>query len=134
MKNIRLIIGISVSLLVTACSPSAKVTYKFLPVTSKNEQVCIDRCLEKKVTCISLKHEDFRQCVYLSKMEADACNLRAFATYSPCGGFGSGWWGYGGPCMGRPCYGATELCEDEYMECYQTCGGKVEKSIETEAN
>ena len=132
MRHIWILLAMGAALL-SACSPSYRTDYQYIPPLKETGRSCANNCLVAKTNCNLACTTQEAQCyrrVQLQDSMDDSLyrggywNNGIALSASPGMGYGGM---YGGGynttvCRADACLGS---CEESYQKCFTDCGGKV---------
>ena len=110
----------------TACGPIYDTQYHYAPPKSYAGQACISQCEGGKYRCRSYQDREARDCERRSEYQAQICAMKIYDKK----GRDPKWY----ECNTSSCSADYDLCDSEYRDCYESCGGRVTEQTVCIAN
>lgn len=110
----------------SACGPIYDTQYSFIPPKNSQGRICIGNCDNLQMQCRHIEDMRVSQCEQQSRLDRDLCEreLRLDEDRS------AKWY----ECTGISCTSDYTLCESQYRNCFQSCGGEVRAETRCVAN
>ena len=130
------VLALASLLLMTACGPSFKTTYHFTLPDSQRGRECVNRCQATLQQCEGNATYAHEQCENRAEQAYQRCEARKTYEADPKKGWKK-------PICVENCvrckrpYCAplnTRKCDKRYRQCFETCGGVVDKRVTCTAN
>ena len=100
-----------------------KDKYTYTPPPTAQEKICTFQCDKLKLQCVEIEELKAKDCIDDAKPDYDECLMETQNKWE-CDPLEPHTY----------CNTAIEKCNEEFNQCYQICGGKVEKKTECIAN